>query len=110
MDRLHAALRADGDYSRVFVANGQAILVGRSLGKFAMELPSPPFLRIHRSLIVNTDRLREIEMIDRNTMHRRLDGCAEPFVVGRATAARIRKLYPGLPRRTGGADAARDQV
>jgi hypothetical protein len=54
--------------------------------------------------------LREIEMIDRNTMHLRLDGCAEPFVVGRATAARIRKLYPGLPRRTGGADAARDQV
>lgn len=94
-----AALRADGDYSRVFVVSGQTILAGRSLGKFETQLPSPPFLRVHRSLIVNMDKIREIEMIDRNTMHLALEGCAETFVVGRATAARIRKLYPELPRR-----------
>lgn len=88
-----AALRADGDFTRVFVAGGQTILVGRSLGKFEAELPMPPFLRVNRSLIVNTDRMREIETIDRNTMHIRIDGCGEPFEVGRATAARIRKLY-----------------
>lgn len=102
-----AALRADGDYTHVFVVNGKAILVGRSLGKFEVQLPSPPFLRVHRSLIVNMDRMREIETIDRDTMHLRLDGCAEAFVVGRATAARIRKLYPELPRRSG--DAARNR-
>jgi two-component system LytT family response regulator len=87
----------------------QGILVGRSLGKFKAQLPSPPFLRIHRSLIVNMDKLREIATIDRDTMHLRLEGCAEVFVVGRATAARIRKLYPGLLRRSGEAAAARDR-
>lgn len=104
------ALRADGDYTRVFVVSGQTILVGRSLGKFETQLPSPPFLRVHRSLIVNMDKIREIEMVDRNTMHLGLEGCAEAFTVGRATAARIRKLYPGLPRRGGVAGAARDRL
>ena len=83
----------------VFLANGPAILVNQSLGKFEAQAPAPPFLRIHRSLIVNMDRIREIETIDRDTTHLRLEGCAEPFAVGRASAARIRKLYPGLPRR-----------
>lgn len=88
-----AALRAEGDYTRVFALGGPAVLVGQSLGKFEAELPMPPFLRVNRSLIVNTDRMREIETIDRNTMHIRLDGCGEPFEVGRAAAARIRKQY-----------------
>jgi two-component system, LytTR family, response regulator len=90
-----AAMRAEGDYTRVFVANSPAILVGQSLGRFEAQVPTPPFLRINRSLIVNTHRIREIETVDRDTMHISLDGCAEAFVVGRATAARIRKLYPG---------------
>jgi len=94
-----AAMRAEGDYTRVFLANDPAILVNQSLGKFEAQAPAPPFLRIHRSLIVNMDRIREIETIDRDTTHLRLEGCAEPFAVGRASAARIRKLYPGLPRR-----------
>lgn len=91
-----AAMRAEGDYTRVFVANGPAILAGQSLGKFEAHVPTPPFLRIHRSLIVNMDRIREIETVNRDTMHISLDGCGEAFVVGRATAARIRRLYPKL--------------
>lgn len=103
-----AAMRAEGDYTRVFVANGPAILVGQSLGKFEAQVPTPPFLRINRSLIVNSDRIREIETVDRDTMRIRLDDCAEAFVVGRATAARIRKLYPGMARRASSHLAERD--
>jgi two-component system LytT family response regulator len=105
-----AAMRADGDYTRVFVANGPPILVNQSLGKCEAQVPAPPFLRIHRSLIVNMDRLREIETIDRDTVRLRLDGCAEVFVVGRTTAARIRKLYPGLPRQRPAAAVDRHQL
>lgn len=105
-----AGMRAEGDYTRVLVANGPAILVGQSLGMFETQLPTPPFLRVHRSLIVNTEKVRELETVDRDTMHIRLDGCAEPIVVGRATAAKIRKLFPGLSRRGAPTSEGRDRI
>lgn len=58
------AMRAKGDYTRVFAANGPAVLAGQSLAKIGAQMPTPPFLRLSRSLMLNTDRLVEIESID----------------------------------------------
>jgi hypothetical protein len=40
----------------------------------------------------------EIERTDRNTAYVRLDGCAEKFALGRAAAARVRKLLPPVAK------------
>jgi two-component system LytT family response regulator len=52
------ALRADGDFTHVFVADQPALMMWRTLVHFEGVLPSPPFLRLGRSLIVNRDRLQ----------------------------------------------------
>ena len=56
-----AALRADGDFTHVFVADRPAVMIWRTLSHFEELLPAPPFLRLSRSLIIDRDRLRKIE-------------------------------------------------
>jgi two-component system LytT family response regulator len=85
------ALRADGDFTHVFVADRTALMIWRTLSHFENLLPSPPFLRLGRSLIVNRDRLRTIETPSRETARLMLDGMDEPVMLGRAAAARLRE-------------------
>jgi len=85
-----AALRADGDFTHVFVAGRPAVMIWRTLGHFEDLLPSPPFLRLSRSLIINRDRLRKIDAPSRDSAQVSLDGVAEPMVLGRTAASRLR--------------------
>lgn len=85
------ALRADGDFTHVFVADQTALMIWRTLSHFESLLPSPPFLRLGRSLIVNRDRLRNFETPSRETARLMLHGMDEPLTLGRAAAARLRE-------------------
>jgi len=86
-----AALRADGDFTHVFVADRPPVMIWRTLSHFEELLPSPPFLRLSRSLIINRDRLRKIETPSRTSAQVTLDGVADPLVLGRTAAARLRE-------------------
>jgi two-component system LytT family response regulator len=85
------ALRADGDFTRVHVAGQPEVMIWRTLAHFESLLPSPPFLRLGRSLIINRDRLRNIGTPSRAEARITLEGMAEPLVLGRAAAARLRE-------------------
>jgi two-component system LytT family response regulator len=86
-----AALRADGDYTHVFVADQPALMIWRTLAHFESLLPAPPFLRLGRSLIINLDRLRRIETPSRSEARIVLQGLVEPLTLGRTAAARLRE-------------------
>ena len=85
------ALRADGDFTRVHVADQPEVMIWRTLAHFESLLPSPPFLRLGRSLIINRDRLRNIETQSRSSARVTLQGMAEPLILGRTAAARLRE-------------------
>ena len=85
------ALRADGDFTRVHVADQPEVMIWRTLAHFESLLPSPPFLRLGRSLIINRDRLRNIETPSPASARVTLQGLAEPLILGRAAAARLRE-------------------
>jgi two-component system LytT family response regulator len=86
-----AALRADGDFTRVLLANRPEVMIWRTLAHFESLLPSPPFLRLGRSLIINRDRLRNIEAPSRESAYITLLGIAEPLMLGRTAAQRLRE-------------------
>jgi two-component system LytT family response regulator len=90
-----AALRADGDFTHVFVADQPALMIWRTLGHFENLLPAPPFLRLGRSLIINRDRLRRVETPSRAEARITLDGVAEPLALGRTAAVRLREALTG---------------
>jgi two-component system LytT family response regulator len=54
-----AWIQAEGDYARVH-AGGKSYLVARSLTDLERRLDPDRFPRIHRSAIVNRDRIREV--------------------------------------------------
>lgn len=89
------ALRADGDFTHVFVADQPALMIWRTLGHFESMLPSPPFLRLGRSLIVNRDRLRRVETPSREGARIMMQGMAEALTLGRAAATRLREALDG---------------
>lgn len=85
------ALQADGDFTRVHLEYQPAVMIWRTLGHFEDLLPSPPFLRLGRSLIINRDRLRRIETPSRASARVTLQGIADPLILGRAAATRLRE-------------------
>jgi two-component system LytT family response regulator len=84
-------LRADGDFTQVYLAARQPVMIWRTLAHFESLLPAPPFLRLGRSLIVNRDRLRHVETLSRASTRLTLDGLADPVDIGRTAAARLRE-------------------
>jgi two-component system LytT family response regulator len=87
-----AALRADGDFTRVLLADRPEVMIWRTLAHFELLLPSPPFFRLGRSLIVNRDRLRSVEAPSRESASITLQGIAEPLDLGRTAAQRLREI------------------
>ena len=48
------------EYAAYYTKNGRIVAFG-SLKKLEQELPNPPFLRIHKSYIINTDKVTTLE-------------------------------------------------
>lgn len=85
------AIEAQGDFSRVHVAEQPPLMILRSIGQFEALLPSPPFLRAGRSILVNCDRIRSVQTRSRDEARVVLEGMSDPVILGRAAAARLRQ-------------------
>ncbi|MRJ75373.1 response regulator [Aeromicrobium sp. SMF47] len=57
-----AYVEAQGDYVRLHVDDGGSHLVRTTLGVLAQEWADAGFARVHRSLVVNLARVREVRM------------------------------------------------
>lgn len=91
------AIEAEGDFSRVHVARQPPLMILRSIGQFEAALPSPPFLRAGRSILVNCDRIRSVTTRSRDEARVLLDGMSDPIRLGRVAAARLRRALAARP-------------
>ncbi len=83
-------LEAEGDFTRVSVEGEPPILICQTLGSYENTLPSPPFLRLDRSLIVNTARVESITSESGATGSVSLVGIPSPLALGRTALRRLR--------------------
>ena len=70
------SLRADGNYVSVFV-EGRSYLCRGTLTSYAEKLDPRRFIRVHRSVLVNLDRVRELKPIARGDQLLILDDGSE---------------------------------
>lgn len=84
-----AALEADKDFTRFHIAGEIPLLICQGIGDYARTLPSPPFLRLSRSLIINTTRIARADHPSRNETRLWLKGMPIPFRLGRAGRTRL---------------------
>lgn len=90
------AVRAEGDFSHVIFASQPPLMILRNIGQFETLLPSPPFVRLGRSIIVNGERIRSITTRSRDEVRLTLEGMAEPIPLGRAAAARLKQALADM--------------
>lgn len=64
-------LQASGDYVTLFTTSGQHVKE-QTMKYFERSLPSPEFVRIHRSYIVNTEQILRVELFGKETYQVRL--------------------------------------
>jgi two-component system LytT family response regulator len=60
------------------------------MGQWEKELPAPPFIKISRSLLLNTERIKEFVMHDRERGEIHFRGMAKPLLLSRIELRRLR--------------------
>jgi two-component system LytT family response regulator len=85
------ALEADGDFTRFFVAGEAPVMICQKLGAYERMLPSPPFVRLSRSLMVNVHAFERAQRVSRDEEQVWFSGLAEPITLGRVAQARLRE-------------------
>lgn len=83
-------ISAAGPYSEIFTAGGEKALVLKPLKEWEGRLPAKSFCRIHRSTIVNIERVERVEKWLNYSYRVYLLGLKEPFVMSRRYAARLK--------------------
>ncbi len=91
-----AMLGAEADFTRIVMADGRNYLVCKPLGQFDAELPTPPFFRISRSLVINVDRIERVRSHDGGRAFVSLGSSLAPIMLGRAASRRLRRCLDTL--------------
>ena len=87
-------LQAEGDFTRVTVEKEHPLLICQTLGAFERTLPSPPLIRLDRSLMVNLERVETIEVSPTRGARLTLRGLEPPVELGRTALRRLRESIP----------------
>jgi two-component system LytT family response regulator len=88
-----SAIVASGDYVELRVAKDKTELMHVTLTKLAEQLPSPPFLRLSRSLLINLDHIAGISTDKAFQSQATFSTGAAPVELGRVATVRLRKVF-----------------
>lgn len=85
-----AFIRAAGNYTELHFAAGPPLLVLRALSTWETQLAGAPFVRVHRSLLVNLDFIERVERGEGYTYDLFVRGHAEPLPMSRRRATELK--------------------
>jgi two-component system LytT family response regulator len=86
------AIEAEGSYSRVWTGEKTSIFILRALGQWEQILPKGAFHRISRSLLINMEKVRRLDVRNRDEADLFLTGSEQPLRLGRIASIRLRQL------------------
>jgi len=89
-----SALQADSDFTRIFLKDSPPLMICQPIGHYEKILPSPPFLRVDRSLIINLDAILRLDRTSRDSALLRLEGIPQGLPLGRTAQSRLRDHLP----------------
>ncbi len=82
-------LKAESDFTRIFLKSSPPLLICALLGQYEKLLPSPPFTRLDRSLILNLQSTLNLKRKSRDEACLILEGVQEEFPLGRTAQMRL---------------------
>ncbi|MCX6965033.1 MAG: LytTR family DNA-binding domain-containing protein [Verrucomicrobia bacterium] len=84
------AVEAEADYTHIFLADGHKAFLRKRMSQWEEELPTPPFCKTSRRLLLNTQRIMKIVANDRESAEVHLQGIEKPFLLSRIELRRLR--------------------
>jgi len=84
------AVEADADYTHIYLSDGHKAFLRKRMSQWEAELPAPPFLKISRRLLLNTERIQQIVASDRESAEIQLRGMEKPLLISRIELRRLR--------------------
>ena len=94
-----AFIRAAGNYTELHTAAGPPLLVLRPLSAWEAQLVDTPFVRVHRSVLVNLDFVERIERGTGYTYELYVRGQAAPLAMSRRRALELKSRREALGAR-----------
>lgn len=95
------AITADSNFTRIHLVDSQPLFIRKAIGDWEKILPKPMFIRLNRSLIVNTQQIDKKKVINRDKALLYVNGVSEPFVLKRIALLRFRKLADTFANHSG---------
>ena len=86
-----SGITAEGNYTRVQLADGSSSFVRRGIGQWDSMLPKPFFVRVERSLIIHLQAVRKVIAQERDEVSVEVEGFKEPLELGRRGSFRLRR-------------------
>jgi two-component system LytT family response regulator len=90
--RAISAMIANGDYVELRMADAKTDLLHMTLTRLAEQVPSPPFMRLSRSVMLNLDHIAKVSSGQAPQARATFTTRAIPVDLGRIAAMRLRKI------------------
>ncbi len=91
--RQIVCIEAAGNYTELHLTDGTSALTATTLSAWADRLPNTHFARIHRSTIVNVERVTDVERNAGRTYTVHVDGRDEPLSMSRRRARALKDRH-----------------
>lgn len=89
-----AAIRSHENYSIVHLVDGDRTIVRKTLKAWLEVLPTPPFVQVHRSVVVNLGRVAACRRQAPKSFSVRVEGIDDPIPVGRGFWRMLKDRFP----------------
>lgn len=86
-------IKADGDYTFIKTTGEINGLALKTMNEWESRLPEQAFCRIHRSTIVNINKIDKIQRWFNSTNRVFLKGIKEPFIMSRYYKSKVKALF-----------------
>ena len=86
-------IKANGNYTETFLANGKTQLIPKLLKEWEMLLSEEQFIRIHRSTIVNIDYITKIEKWFHSALKVYIENINEPVIASNRYSKKLRSQF-----------------
>ncbi len=86
-------IQSDGDYTTIFTSCGLHGLVNKTMKEWEERLPEKHFIRVHRTSIINTEYIENIEKWFNYSYRVTLIGIKEPVIISRRYAKKLKHLF-----------------
>jgi two-component system LytT family response regulator len=84
-------ISSSGDYTNIFCSTGEKGLVLKTMKEWENRLPAKHFCRVHRSTILNIEKIIKMEPWSNNSFYISLEGIKEPVVMSRRYFTKLKE-------------------